>query len=90
MSEQKTLSYPNIYCAGHDKVGPGYIMCDHVKKLEDVSLIECATATTMGTIACAICAEKGDDTQYIHEHFVCVCEDSLFEKGILFLTGGIN
>ena len=63
MSEPTTIEFPNIYCAGHDKTGPGYIICKHIKTRHDVDYVELASKTNMGVVACPVCAAKGEDKE---------------------------
>jgi hypothetical protein len=48
--------YPNVWCDRHPTVWqPGYVVCDHIRKPEDIHFLDPATSKTCGLILCSKC-----------------------------------
>lgn len=83
----KQPQYPNLMCTSHNKIEPGYILCKHVKKPDDIQMLEYATETSMGVVCCLLCAANSQDTQYILDNCITACAKGLKEMGLI---GDIN
>lgn len=78
------IDYPNIICEEHPgQIEPGYMICKHIEKKEDIAYLEKATQKSLGVLCCLQCSHRSGDDQYVFDNFLIVCAPGLRERGWL-------
>jgi hypothetical protein len=79
--------YPNVICEEHPgQVEPGYVICPHIEKLEDIVYREVASSEDLGVLSCKACASRIKDGTFLIDNFILVCAPGLREKGLVFTS----
>lgn len=77
--------YPIVECDHHLGISePGYMICKHIDKAEDIAFCELATPEKLGCLACQQCADNPYmPSDEMHTKFIVCCAQGLRDLGYI-------